>query len=145
MKRQRVANGFYKHYKGGIYEVVGMSIHTETEEELVLYKDEDDNFWSRPVEMFLDVDNFIPELRAQMPRFEKVMVSIINTKFGYIGETNSIHVGYGRMLSGGGTLFTGYDNAKRYEHDKDGTRQFQEDFDRYKEIGAISSAIHKQK
>ena len=72
MKTQTVANGFYRHYKGGVYEVIGMSIHTETEEELVLYRDIDGNLWSRPVDIFIEVDNFLPQLRSQIQRFSKL-------------------------------------------------------------------------
>jgi hypothetical protein len=28
----------YKHYKGGIYEIISMAVHTETGERLVVYK-----------------------------------------------------------------------------------------------------------
>lgn len=31
-------NGKYRHYKGGEYEVVGVAHHSETLEELVVYK-----------------------------------------------------------------------------------------------------------
>ncbi|MGX6978978.1 DUF1653 domain-containing protein [Vagococcus elongatus] len=141
---QRVANDFYKHYKGGIYEVVGASTHTETEEELVLYKDESGRLWSRPVEIFLDVDNFIPELRSQMSRFEKVWVSVIDTNFGYLGGRDSIYAGRGMSWSGG-MLFTNFKHAKKYEHDERGIEEFQRDFDMHKEIGAVSRKIHKQR
>ena len=30
--------GKYKHYKGDEYEVIGVALHTETEEKLVLYR-----------------------------------------------------------------------------------------------------------
>ncbi len=44
--------GTYKHYKGGIYEVIGVGKHTETGDSLVFYKDKEENLWARPTEMF---------------------------------------------------------------------------------------------
>lgn len=51
--------GTYKHYKGGLYQVVDTVIHSETLEELVLYKplyETNDEFngklWVRPLSMF---------------------------------------------------------------------------------------------
>lgn len=44
--------GTYKHYKGGIYHVIGEGLHTETEEKLIFYKDDKGNLWARPTEMF---------------------------------------------------------------------------------------------
>lgn len=31
-------SGYYRHFKGNIYEVMGVAIHSETREELVVYK-----------------------------------------------------------------------------------------------------------
>ncbi|WP_347343178.1 DUF1653 domain-containing protein [Bacillus halotolerans] len=42
----------FKHYKGGIYKVIGEAIHTETEEKLVTYEDHDGVLWARPKDMF---------------------------------------------------------------------------------------------
>lgn len=50
----RIKKGKYKHFKGNIYEVIGTATHTETEEELIIYKDEKGNFWVRPLSMFLE-------------------------------------------------------------------------------------------
>lgn len=48
--------GLYKHYKGNLYEVIGMARHSETLEELVVYKATDqpegENIWVRPATMF---------------------------------------------------------------------------------------------
>ena len=45
--------GRYLHYKGNYYIVVGIALHSETEEELVLYKSEkNDQLWVRPRKMF---------------------------------------------------------------------------------------------
>lgn len=53
--------GKYTHYKGKTYEVIGTAVHSETLDELVLYKQlyEDDEFkkgtvWARPADMFFD-------------------------------------------------------------------------------------------
>jgi cyclomaltodextrinase / maltogenic alpha-amylase / neopullulanase len=52
--------GRYQHYKGNFYEVIGVAHHSETLEELVvyraLYKHEvygDNSLWVRPKKMFL--------------------------------------------------------------------------------------------
>lgn len=48
--------GIYKHYKGQLYEVIGTARHSETLEELVVYKatyqPEGENLWVRPLDMF---------------------------------------------------------------------------------------------
>ncbi|MGP3749674.1 DUF1653 domain-containing protein [Bacillus sp. SG20033] len=44
----------FKHYKGGLYKVIGEAIHTETEEKLVTYEDMDGILWARPKEMFFE-------------------------------------------------------------------------------------------
>lgn len=50
--------GLYKHYKGNIYEVVGVAKHSETLEDMVVYKatyqKEGENLWVRPLQMFLE-------------------------------------------------------------------------------------------
>jgi hypothetical protein len=50
--------GFYKHYKGQLYEVVGIAKHSETMEEMVVYKatyqKEGENLWVRPKSMFFE-------------------------------------------------------------------------------------------
>lgn len=64
--------GIYKHFKGGLYEVVSIAKHTETLEDLVVYKkqgDESSALWVRPLSMFLEkvvVDN------KEVPRFKYV-------------------------------------------------------------------------
>lgn len=40
---------FYHHYKGGLYYVHGIGIHTETEEELVMYQHVGGKFYARPM------------------------------------------------------------------------------------------------
>ena len=55
-----VVNGIYKHFKGDLYLVEGIVIHSETKEEMVLYKGlyEDCKTYVRPIDMFLsEVDH----------------------------------------------------------------------------------------
>lgn len=46
--------GRYRHFKGGIYDVVGIARHSETEEDLVVYRSPAGDLWVRPRAMFLE-------------------------------------------------------------------------------------------
>jgi len=48
--------GRYRHYKGKVYEVIGCAKHSETEEELVVYRAlyGKRELWVRPVARFLE-------------------------------------------------------------------------------------------
>ena len=65
--------GMYKHYKGKIYEVVGVATNSETLEEVVVYKatyqKEGENLWVRPLKMFVET---IVVDGQRVKRFEKV-------------------------------------------------------------------------
>ena len=45
----------YRHFKGGVYEVILCALHTETNEVLVIYEDvKHGKIYARPVDMFLE-------------------------------------------------------------------------------------------
>lgn len=48
--------GTYRHYKGKVYNVIGIAKHSETLEELVVYQAQygEEQIWVRPKEMFFD-------------------------------------------------------------------------------------------
>lgn len=48
--------GVYEHYKGKRYKVLGVALHSETLEELVIYKAlyGQGYIWIRPLDMFLE-------------------------------------------------------------------------------------------
>ncbi len=48
--------GRYRHYKGNFYEVIDIARHSETEEEMVVYRKQygDYSLWVRPLYMFLE-------------------------------------------------------------------------------------------
>lgn len=61
--------GYYKHYKGQLYQLVGTAKHSETFEEMALYIPQygDGGYWVRPFTMFQEnvtVDG------KEVPRFE---------------------------------------------------------------------------
>lgn len=53
--------GYYKHFKGNIYDVIGVGKHSETGEEMVIYRGLYDGphgygaIWVRPIAMFLEI------------------------------------------------------------------------------------------
>ena len=66
-----ITPGRYRHYKGNDYTVVGVARHSETLEELVVYRQEygDRGLWVRPAAMFAEtvvVDG------TSVPRFQLV-------------------------------------------------------------------------
>ena len=48
--------GRYRHYKGNDYIVIGVALHSETDEELVVYRQDygERGLWVRPKQMFLE-------------------------------------------------------------------------------------------
>lgn len=70
-----MAGNEYRHFKGGLYVVQGVAVHSETAELLVIYtcKDNQKKMWARPLEMFLSPLDKKKYTRArQKRRFEKV-------------------------------------------------------------------------
>lgn len=63
--------GIYQHYKGPRYEVYGVVRHSETEEELVLYRAlyGQHGLWVRPLSMFVET---VEHEGQSTPRFKLV-------------------------------------------------------------------------
>lgn len=63
--------GIYKHYKGNLYQVLGIARHSETLEEMVIYQALYGTYglWARPAAMFMS--NLLVE-GAKVPRFSWV-------------------------------------------------------------------------
>jgi hypothetical protein len=61
--------GRYRHYKGKEYELLGLARHSETLEELVVYRAlyGEHGLWVRPKAMFLET---VEVQGKRMPRFE---------------------------------------------------------------------------
>lgn len=63
--------GKYRHYKGGLYRVLGVVKHSESLEDLVLYEALYDNprskLWVRPLKMFVEK---VEDSGKMLPRFK---------------------------------------------------------------------------
>lgn len=71
----RMVGKRYRHFKGGIYVVSDIAVHSETAELIVIYKsfDKPSLVWARPLNMFLsevDRDKY-PNVEQEM-RFEEM-------------------------------------------------------------------------
>lgn len=67
-----VEQGIYEHFKGNLYEVLGVALHTETLEPMVVYKPQYESpteYWVRPYSMFFDM---VEKDGGRVPRFRKV-------------------------------------------------------------------------
>lgn len=64
-----ITPGRYRHYKGQEYIVLGVARHSETEEELVVYRQDygERALWVRPKSMFLEL---VEVAGRHMPRFQ---------------------------------------------------------------------------
>ena len=66
-----ITPGRYRHYKGREYQVIGCARHSETEEELVVYRAlyGEHDLWVRPKEMFQEE---VEKDGNRQPRFQRV-------------------------------------------------------------------------
>ena len=66
-----VTQGIYRHYKGSLYQVLHVANHSETEEELVVYRClyGEYDVWVRPLAMFTET---IEVNDKEVPRFELI-------------------------------------------------------------------------
>lgn len=69
METPTVRIGRYRHYKGKEYTVIGLARHSETLEELVVYRPEygERGLWVRPRQMFMEE---VEVNGVRVPRFE---------------------------------------------------------------------------
>lgn len=69
-----VTPGTYRHYKGGLYDVIGVARHSETDEKLVVYRPRygEKALWVRPMDMFIETVTVHGE---QVPRFNRLTES----------------------------------------------------------------------
>lgn len=73
--KEKMAGKRYRHFKGGIYIVTDIAVHSETEKLMVVYKSFNDPTltWVRPLDMFVSaVDKEKYPNVKQIMRFEEL-------------------------------------------------------------------------
>lgn len=67
----KLSLGIYEHYKGNRYEVLGVGRHSETHEEMVVYRAlyGSQDIWIRPLSLFVDAVSWEGQT---LPRFKMV-------------------------------------------------------------------------
>lgn len=73
----KIGPGLYRHYKGNFYRVIGVARHSETEEEMVVYRClyGDYSLWVRPLAMFAETATLDGNLVARFERCDEADVS----------------------------------------------------------------------
>ncbi len=85
-----IATGLYRHYKGGRYEVVGVVRHSESLEEMVLYRAlyGENGLWVRPRAMFAEQ---VEVGGAWVDRFARVVDSDSDRDHASLGAAQPIN------------------------------------------------------
>jgi hypothetical protein len=67
----KVIPGRYRHFKGNEYTVIGIARHSESQEELVVYRQDygDRGLWVRPLAMFTEI---VEVDEQEEPRFRYI-------------------------------------------------------------------------
>ena len=82
--RELKVNGIYRHFKGDYYLVLGVAIHSETKEKMVIYRGlyGENLVYARPYEMFLsEVDHEKYSNVTQKYRMEEVSIESVAGNF----------------------------------------------------------------
>lgn len=71
MENNKIKLGEYEHYKGKRYQVIGIAKHSETLEEMVVYRAlyGEGELWVRPLKMFVEMVEIDGKKK---PRFEYI-------------------------------------------------------------------------
>lgn len=82
--REIKIHGVYRHFKGDYYLVEDLAKHSETKEDMVVYRRlyGDGSLWVRPLKMFLEeVDHEKYPNVEQRYRFEQMKIESVASKF----------------------------------------------------------------
>lgn len=69
MTNSKYQSHYYRHFKGGLYMILEEGKHSETNEEMIVYKNlMDKQIWIRPKSMFFE------DVEPGKPRFKEITI-----------------------------------------------------------------------
>lgn len=101
MKPEIRPGQIWRHFKGGVYRVLYLAMHSETAEELVIYTSNDGGgaVWARPAYMWLET---VERDGKSQPRFE-LMIYDTSSKDAPAEDINAPSKPYDLLYEEGGT------------------------------------------
>jgi len=80
---EEIRKGIYRHYKGGEYRILNEVKNSETQEEMVVYQDINDEkkIWARPKKMFLEEIEVKGEKKARFEFIQEEEIDSFENKY----------------------------------------------------------------
>lgn len=92
----------HRHYKGGLYRLIGLAHHSETLDHLAVYEDSQSRLWVRPRAMFEETDRFSPlPPQKETPKMPRTFSEFRGRPILWRDQDGEVHVCEGSEMHPG--------------------------------------------